>query len=100
MTALRYLSNVVTLSLDETKCTGCGTCAVVCPHAVFLIEEQRARIVDRDACMECGACAMNCSVEAISVEAGVGCVAAIVKGALRGTEPDCGCASESSGCGG
>ena len=72
MTPLRYLSNVVTLRLDETKCTGCGMCEMVCPHAVFRIDEHRARIADRDACMECGACARNCPAEAISVDAGVG----------------------------
>ena len=99
MTTLRYLSNVVTLILDESKCTGCGMCVIVCPHAVFLVEDKRARIVDRDACMECGACAMNCPAEAISVEAGVGCVVAIIKSTLKGTEPECDCAGTSSGCG-
>ena len=98
MTGLRYLSNVVTLSLDEAKCNGCGMCAIVCPHRVFRIEQRRVRIADRDACMECGACARNCPAEAVSVDAGVGCVVAIVKGALRGTEPDCACASKSSCC--
>ncbi len=99
MTGLRYLSNVVTLRLDETKCTGCGMCAIVCPHRVFLIEQKCARIVDRDACMECGACAVNCPTEAISVDAGVGCVAGVIKGALRGTEPACDCTAKSSCCG-
>ena len=98
MTTLRYLSNVVTLSLDQSKCTACGMCAIVCPHAVFLVEDKRARIVDRDACMECGACAMNCSAEAISVDAGVGCVVAIIKGALGGTQPDCGYTGNPSRC--
>lgn len=99
VTTLRYLSNVVTLSLDESKCTGCGMCATVCPHGVFLVEDKQARIVDRDACMECGACSRNCPVEAISVDVGVGCAVAIIKGALHGTEPDCDCTSTSSCCG-
>lgn len=98
MSRLRYLSNVVTLSLDDTKCTGCGMCVIVCPHTVFMIAEKCARITDRDACMECGACAKNCPAEAISVDAGVGCVVAIIKGALSGTEPDCDCTGKSSCC--
>ena len=98
MNSLRYLSNVVTLELNETKCTGCGMCTIVCPHAVFIVDQKRAHIADRDACMECGACAKNCPAEAISVDAGVGCLLAIIKGALRGTEPDCGCTGESLYC--
>jgi ferredoxin len=66
-------------------------CATVCPHGVFSIEARMARIIDRDACMECGACARNCPAEAITVEAGVGCVVAIIKGALAGAKPNCEC---------
>jgi len=85
----RYLKNVVTLQLDEDKCTGCGMCTEVCPHEVLELSGKKARIRDRDACMECGACAKNCSFGAISVNAGVGCAYAIIKGSLTGTEPDC-----------
>ncbi len=96
---LQYLQNVSTLALDTEKCSGCRMCTQVCPHAVFTIENKRARIIDPDACMECGACAKNCSSEAITVEAGVGCAVAIIVGALRGTEPDCGGKSSTSCCG-
>ena len=95
---LRYLSGVVTLCLDESKCNGCGMCSTVCPHGVFDTANGKARIADRDACMECGACQTNCPEGAIEVQSGVGCVTAIIKGALSGTEPDCGCTSESSCC--
>lgn len=98
MAELRYLPNVVTLTLDTEKCTGCGLCTTVCPHGVFELDV-KARVVDRDACMECGACARNCPVDAISVQSGVGCVAAIIIGALHGTEPNCGCGDETSCCG-
>jgi NAD-dependent dihydropyrimidine dehydrogenase PreA subunit len=100
MTTLRYLSNVVTLELDSARCTGCGMCAVVCPHAVFRIEDRRARLADRDACMECGACARNCPGGAIRVRPGVGCAAAILIGAVCGTEPSCACSDGPSCCGG
>jgi ferredoxin len=75
---LRYLSNVSTLKLDAAKCTGCGMCRIVCPHAVFAIQEKKARITDSDACMECGACSRNCPENALAVRAGVGCAAAVI----------------------
>ncbi|MEA1951453.1 MAG: mercury methylation ferredoxin HgcB [Planctomycetota bacterium] len=93
MSRLRYLSNVVTLELDEAKCNGCEMCVMVCPHAVFAIRDHKARIVERDACMECGAYAKNCAAEAISVESGVGCASAIIIGAITGTEPSCDCSA-------
>ena len=89
--SLTYLKNVVTLSLDEEKCVGCGKCAEVCPHGVFSVTGEKARITEKDSCMECGACALNCPAEAIEVDAGVGCAAAIIKGWLTGSEPTCGC---------
>lgn len=89
--SLRYIEQVVTLELDVEKCNGCTLCTLVCPHGVFVMEERRARIVDRGACMECGACARNCAQGAISLEPGVGCAAAIINGWITGSEPSCGC---------
>jgi NAD-dependent dihydropyrimidine dehydrogenase PreA subunit len=98
MADLRYLQDVVTLELDESRCIGCGMCVNVCPHAVFCMENKKAIIIDRDACMECGACSKNCPVEAISVHSGVGCLIAIIRGAILGTKPDCDCSSDSTCC--
>jgi NAD-dependent dihydropyrimidine dehydrogenase PreA subunit len=95
---LRYLSGVTTLELDIEKCNGCGICLLVCPHAVFALENKQAAIVDRDACMECGACALNCPEEALMVQAGVGCACAVISGALRGTEPTCDCSGDTTSC--
>lgn len=88
---MKYLKNVVTLSYDPEKCTGCRSCLEVCPRAVFEMHDKKARITDRDRCIECGACANNCQYEALSVDAGVGCATAIIYGMLQGTEPDCSC---------
>lgn len=89
-----YLSN--TLQYDSELCINCGMCSMVCPHGVFAAGDGVAQLVRREACMECGACQLNCPVEAITVESGVGCAAAMIRAALTGSkEPTCGCASSS-----
>jgi len=91
---LRYVKNVVTLSLDAKKCTGCGMCMEVCPHGVFNLDEGKVRIIEKDLCMECGACALNCPTDALTVNASVGCAAAIIKGWITGGEPSCDCSGD------
>jgi ferredoxin len=95
-----YLKDVVTLKLDEEKCTGCGMCLQVCPHAVLGRHNGKVRIDTRDACMECGACAQNCPVLAIEVRAGVGCAAAIINSALGRQSTSCCCIVQSEAEGG
>ncbi|MDR1580521.1 MAG: 4Fe-4S binding protein [Synergistaceae bacterium] len=97
MTKHTYLKGVTTLRLNPEICVGCGICVDVCPHGVFHIEGGKARIEDLDGCMECGACALNCPKEAISVNANVGCAAAIIAGWFNGTETDC-CCSKNECC--
>lgn len=107
---MRYLADVTTLQLDQDLCTGCGMCVVVCPHAVFALDNGIAQIEDKDACMECGACSLNCQEGAITVQSGVGCAQAVINSALGRTGSDCcsledyeqpetGCASLNAGCG-
>lgn len=79
-----------TLRLFQEKCVGCGMCEAVCPHEVFLVNNKKSEIINRDACMECGACMKNCPFKAIYVRAGVGCAAAVINGMLGGSG-DCCC---------
>jgi NAD-dependent dihydropyrimidine dehydrogenase PreA subunit len=94
MGALVYLKNVVTLVLDRQKCVGCGICGIVCPHDVFTFKNGRASIKNRDGCMECGACAQNCPTEALAVDAGVGCAAAVMNTVLGRDGASCCCVIE------
>lgn len=83
--SMRYLENIVTLEYEPAKCTGCGRCAEVCPHSIFVIDgDRKARLIDRDLCIECGACMRNCAFDAIKVRPGVGCAYALMISALRG----------------
>jgi len=89
--SLKYLKDVTTLKLTAERCTGCRKCMEVCPHGVFDIVHEKARVAQRDLCIECGACALNCPANALEVNAGTGCAAAIIMGWLTGKEPACDC---------
>ena len=95
---MKYLANVTTLTYAAEKCTGCGRCVEVCPHNVFVLQERRAQITDRDRCMECGACALNCDYGALAVNSGVGCAAALINSMITGGEPSCDCEDSAAGC--
>ena len=84
MKGFNYLRDVATLKLDRDTCIGCGMCSAVCPHQVFSVKERKADIVAFNACMECGACAVNCPVDAIKVDAGVGCASGMINEWLAG----------------
>jgi NAD-dependent dihydropyrimidine dehydrogenase PreA subunit len=95
---MKYLANTASLAYNAEKCAGCGRCVEVCPHGVFEMADKRARLTDRDKCMECGACARNCEFNAITVNAGVGCAAALISSMITGGEPTCGCGDSGPGC--
>jgi ferredoxin len=85
-----YTTN--TLSYQPELCNGCSMCVAVCPHAVFAMQDRKARLVQPQHCMECGACQENCVTGAITVESGVGCATAMIIAALKGQrEVSCGC---------
>lgn len=88
---MKYLLNVASIEILADKCTGCGMCMDVCPHEVFALVDKKAVIQDRDSCMECGACVGNCAFNALKVEKGVGCAAAIINSMINGGEPSCDC---------
>ena len=84
-----YMEN--TLQFNRELCNNCKMCSAVCPHAVFERNNGKVSLVRPENCMECGACQLNCPTEAIKVDSGVGCAAAMIYAALTGKkEATCG----------
>ena len=96
MPKLKYIRNVVTLQLDQQRCIGCGMCVNVCPHAVFEMVGKKSPNRQPRWLHGVRRVRQNCPTTAILVHAGVGCVMAIIKGAIRGTEPTCECSGSTS----
>ncbi len=58
------------LEVDESKCTGCGSCVETCPFgALALVAACCGSIVevDKDVCAECGACVGDCPNDALDL---------------------------------
>ena len=84
-------SELNTLAFNADRCVNCGMCSAVCPHAVFVKHNGRIDLADRSACMECGACQRNCPFDAVTVDSGVGCAAALmVQAVTKKKQPSCG----------
>mgnify|MGYP006283569563 CR=1 FL=1 len=55
-------------TVNKDKCTGCGSCADICPTEVFEISEGKAKVAKPDECIGCRACEVQCPENAIKVE--------------------------------
>lgn len=68
-----YESPLETVSVEESRCSGCGICVMTCPYeAPHLVEKEvdgeldRLSEVDANLCMGCGICVAACPMGAIS----------------------------------
>ena len=53
------------IKINEEFCTGCELCFQVCPRGVFIIENNKAKVLDTKKCINCSACYKQCPTEAI-----------------------------------
>jgi len=54
--------------VDETLCTGCGTCAEVCPTSCLAMGAQLPWLPRPADCVSCGLCAEVCPAGALRLE--------------------------------
>ncbi|UCD79952.1 MAG: 4Fe-4S binding protein [Desulfobacterales bacterium] len=52
--------------VDEQKCTGCGTCQIVCPTEAVKVIKKKA-VVDVEKCLSCPNCSDSCPESAIAL---------------------------------
>ncbi len=59
--------NLIHYSIDEEKCTGCGSCLKACPHGAISGEKKKSHKINDDQCEKCGICKEVCKFEAITI---------------------------------
>jgi len=56
-------------AIDRETCTECGSCAIICPSEVLVMEDGKAQVTNQSllGCIACGHCMMVCPTGAITV---------------------------------
>ena len=58
---------LLTFSIDNTLCTGCGLCKKKCPNEAIVGQKGEGHFILQDKCIQCGMCLETCRFCAINV---------------------------------
>jgi heterodisulfide reductase subunit A len=67
MAVKRVRTEAITALVDDSACTGCGTCIKLCPYSAIQKDERGVAKVNDVLCKGCGVCAASCPERAISM---------------------------------
>jgi heterodisulfide reductase subunit A len=68
MAVKRLRVEAITAVVDESVCTGCGTCVKLCPYSAIQKDERGVAKVTSVVCKGCGTCAASCPERAITMQ--------------------------------
>ena len=71
------------IGLQKANCKNCYKCVKVCPVKSIKVENEQAKIIDRD-CILCGTCLEQCPQNAKTVASDVALVKQMMKSGERG----------------
>lgn len=59
---------LISYTILEDKCVGCGVCAKACPVECISGERKEPYRIDQEQCLKCGVCLSKCKFDAVTVE--------------------------------